>query len=845
MDDHFDFDVFLSHSSRDKPTVCALAERLRGDGLRIWLDIWEIRPGDMVGLRIEEGLERSRILVLAMSANSLGSDWVSLERHTSMFRDPTNTDRRFIPILLDDCEIPDILRQFLYVDWRTPSDESYQQLLSACRRQDGPPHAAVDVTPNAPSTPAPVKPRVFQVSVPRNPTFTGRAGLLARMERELAVGQSAGVAQASPRLPIAVVGLGGVGKTQLAVEYAYQHAGDFDVIWWIRAEQAETIDADYAALAEELRLPEAKAQERSLAVRAAKTYLASHSCWLLVLDNAESLDSALAALPHGADPRSLPTCGHVLITTRDQTHSRRAHTLLLDTWSRPESLSFLRDRMNMGGLEYTFDSSDLDALASALGDLPLALEQAGAYVDVTGRPPSSFLALFRERSLAALGSHSPDDYHATITTTWSIAIEQAGRTPHAADLLDMCAWLAPDDIPIALFTEWSGTFDDLLLDEAVVALRRYSLVSATTDDGLSVHRLVQAVIRDRQHANGTADSSLGRVLSMLRKAIPEDVRTNVAAWPIYTRLQPHAMAAVDHREDKSGPEPAAAGYILDRAATYMHVRAEFGEARHLFERAIRVQEAALGPDTPDGASFINNLGGVLQDMGDLAGAGDSFLRALKINEAFYGPDHPEVATNICNLGTVLRARGDLAGARTAFERSLAIDEGVYGPVHPNVAVRLNNLGNVLRDLGDLAGARAALERSLKIDEAVYGPNHPEIATDINNLGHVLEVLGDLRGAREAFERAIRIDEASYGPEHPNVARDVSNLAGVLRASRDLANARTSFERAVRIFSRFLGDANPNTQSARESLETVEAELYAGDQPLRIVPSSAPTRLVST
>jgi tetratricopeptide (TPR) repeat protein len=139
---------------------------------------------------------------------------------------------------------------------------------------------------------------------------------------------------------------------------------------------------------------------------------------------------------------------------------------------------------------------------------------------------------------------------------------------------------------------------------------------------------------------------------------------------------------------------------------------------------------------PTGGRYdgVNNLGLVLKDQGDLAGARDAYERALAIDEAVFGPDHPKVATDVNNLGLVLQDQGDLTGARAAFERALAIDEAVFGPDHPNVARDVNNLGLVLQDQGDLAGARTAYERALAIDEAVFGPDHPEVARDVNNLG---------------------------------------------------------------------------------------------------------------
>ncbi len=137
MSDAFDHDVFFSYSSTDKLVVHSLAERLKEDGLRVWLDDWIIQPGDMIGLKIEQGLERSRILVLVMSRAAFESAWSTLERHTPLFRDPTNKERRFIPLLIEDCIRPSVIAQFAYVDWRTPSNESYEKLLNACRQKEG------------------------------------------------------------------------------------------------------------------------------------------------------------------------------------------------------------------------------------------------------------------------------------------------------------------------------------------------------------------------------------------------------------------------------------------------------------------------------------------------------------------------------------------------------------------------------------------------------------------------------------------------------------------------------------------------------------------------------------
>jgi tetratricopeptide (TPR) repeat protein len=316
-----------------------------------------------------------------------------------------------------------------------------------------------------------------------------------------------------------------------------------------------------------------------------------------------------------------------------------------------------------------------------------------------------------------VGLGEPLDYQHTVATTWTLALDQIrAEVPAVEDLLTLCAFLAPDDLPRTLLSEHTRELPDRLqqtagnpfaYDRALTALGRYSLVTVT-EHSVAVHRLVQTVVReqlDQEAARGWAETAVRLVLAAWpdRSWLP-------AAWPRCGQLLPHALAAAEHAEQFAAASEQT-GALLNSAGLYLAGRAELAAARASFERALAIEEAAYGPDHPDVARSLNNLGNALRSLGELPEAHTHFQRALTIYEAAYGPDHPEVARTLGNLGPVLAELGELAEARAQLERALAIFETAYGPNHPQVANTLHSLGIVLRQLGKLPQAEACEQRA--------------------------------------------------------------------------------------------------------------------------------------
>jgi tetratricopeptide (TPR) repeat protein len=691
---------------------------------------------------------------------------------------------------------------------------------------------------------------IFSVPYARNPNFTGRESLLKAVREALEGGEAAALTQA-------IVGLGGVGKTQLALEYAYRHREDYQVVWWVRSEGPE-LAADYGGLAVKLGLIGADVPDQREIVAAARGWLEQNSGWLLILDNVPDAKAVYDYLPRGGD-------GHVLITSRSQALGEVATTVDVPEFPRPESIAFLKKR--------TGKTEGADAVAEEVGDLPLALEQAAAYVEATRCTLGEYTKLFQtSRETLWKGQKPPLGYNETVGTTWAVAMDRVKREcAPAADLLNLCAFLAPDDIPLDVIGEHAehlpeglaeAVGDKAVLNKMKAALRRYSFVKVE-GDSLSIHRLVQAVTRDRLSEEERKERA-GAAVRLLDAAFPFK-EEDPATWEESARRLPHALAAAGHAE-KLCAELATVGSLYNNAGGYLYIRADFGVAKATFERALAIGERLQGPDHPDVGRSVVNLGGMLLEMGQPEEARPHFERALAIDEKAYGPDHPEVAIDVSCLGLVLQDLGDPKGAKAHLERALAIDEKVYGSDHPKVAIRLNNVGSVLQDLGDLPGAKERFERALAIDEKVYGPDHPEVATDVNNLGGVLRATGDLDGAKEHYQRALGIGEKAFGPDHPKVGMYAGNLgkaltglgeleaarqcceralaimtrtypdghpyvavalsalADVLQDSGDLQGTKEHYERALAILRKFLGEEHPNTQIVRRKLEVLgEAE----------------------
>ena len=660
--------------------------------------------------------------------------------------------------------------------------------------------------PKAEPAPVPAG-RVWNVPFSRNLNFTGRGEMLADLRNRLVEGKDVALTQ-----NVAVHGLGGIGKTQLAVEYCYRQARGYDIIWWIRADTSDSLTGDFALLGPRIGIP--MQQEQAQTVELVKESLQARDKWLLVFDNVQK--------PSDVD-LCMPDCGegHVIITSRFSDWSSKADALRVEVLPEPEAVEFLLKRTGRS------DKSGATELARALGRLPLALEQAAAFAQESCMSFAEYLKLYHERRLELLKRGKPDKYDDTVLTTWEISFRRATEESKVALLLlAICSFLDADSIPAAMLSE--AAVDKVTYAEAVAALTRYSLLTSRQEgEGesarvfLSVHRLVQEVVRDNLPAN-VSEVAIGAAVAVLERAFPYD-SDDVRTWPDCIRLLPHATSVLGHATLlRNSPQGMAS--LMNQVALYHLARAEYSLAEPLMLSALASDEQSLGPEHPNVAIRLSNLASLLQATNRLSEAEPLVRRALAIDEKAHGPEHPEVAVRLNNLALLLQATNRLAEAEPLMRRVLAIVEKSYGDGHPSVAKALSNLATLLLATNGLAEAEPLMRRALAIDEKSYGPEHPDVASVLDNLARLLQASNRPTEAEPLVRRALAIMEKSYGPEHPEVARALSFLSSLLQDTNGLSESEPLVRRALAIMEKSYGPEHPEVARALSNLASLLQEM---------------------
>jgi tetratricopeptide (TPR) repeat protein/MinD-like ATPase involved in chromosome partitioning or flagellar assembly len=640
---------------------------------------------------------------------------------------------------------------------------------------------------------------------PRTPFFTGREQVLRQLHASLTNGGTQ-----------AIYGLGGIGKTHTAIEYAHRHRDDYRAVLWVNAGTRDALVSDFVAIARLLDLPERDVQDRNLIVGSVRRWMETNDDWLLIFDSADEPRLIQPFLPRNPE-------GRILLMSRTQVFQSLgiSRPFLLGVMTPEEALEFLFRRTGRSN-DDPAERKAAEELARELDCLPLALEQAGAYITARQTRFRDYLASYHKRRLRLLESSSSaagDPLPESVVTTWTISFREVKEASEAAaDLLRLSAFLGPDHIPLELIVTGAADLgpalsssladasdDPLVVDEVLEPLTRHSLIRRDVEaQTYSIQRLVQAVLQDSLDEKSQRLWAERAVRALYRTFPTTPKFTN---WPLCDRLFPHARACVPFIERWLALTEA--GDLLNRAGSYLWARGQFVEAEPMFRQAVQIMEGALGPSDPGTAHTLNNLAVVYEALGRYAEAEALYQQVMAIYEKALGPEHPDVATNLNNLALLYYAQARLSEAEEMFQRAVRLREKVLGPEHPDTAASLNNLANLYTTRGNYAEAEELFQRTLAINQKALGSEHPSTATSLNNLAEIYRVQERYADAEMLYERALAIQEKALGPEHLDVAKSLHNLALLYSAEDRDADAEQLLKRVEEIMEKALGPEHPN------------------------------------
>ncbi len=603
----------------------------------------------------------------------------------------------------------------------------------------------------------------WNVPYRRNPFFTGREELMQRLHTLLRQEKAAALTQS-----LVLSGLGGIGKTQLAVEYAYRYSQHYTSVLWINAETAESITSSYTALAVLLDLPEQQEPDQQKIVAAVNRWLSTHRDWLLIVDNVEEYERVASVLP--TSPR-----GSLLFTTRKQSLGTLAYPLEVEQMRQEEGIRFLLYRSRRLLLEEPLDHCsfvevmEAGKIVAAMEGLPLALDQAGTYIEETQCSLQDYLRLFQSHRAPLLGqrggkgANHPD----SVATTLSLSIAAiAQQHPAAVDLLHVCALLHPDGIPEELFLEGgrhlgptlaAACADALSWNKLLASVSAYSLLKRQPEEKtLSMHRLVQAVLQDGMEET-ERKMWLERVIVALNRIFPETEREQIEHihWEQCSRLLPHILsyAAQTHSWQQVNLEQAS---VLFKAANYFYNRTQYAEAEPLYQRSRQIWEQVLGSGHPQIAYSFNGLADLYQEQGKYTEANLFYQRALSLQEQTLDPEHPDVAFTLNSLGSLYHAQGMYEEAELLFQRARRIWEQTLGPEDVLAAYSLSNLGHVYKEQRKYEEAERIYQQAVYIFEQILGPQDPRLAYPLDDLANLYKEQHKYVEADLLCQRTIRI-----------------------------------------------------------------------------------------
>ncbi|WP_369392884.1 FxSxx-COOH system tetratricopeptide repeat protein [Streptomyces sp. CG1] len=679
------------------------------------------------------------------------------------------------------------------------------------------------ITLSRPAPVATVRPMVWGNMPPRNLVFTGREDLLQRLERELRGGPTA-------VLPHALHGLGGVGKSQLAQEYVYRQAGLYDIVWWIPAERPTQIAQALVELAHRLHLP--VSSEAITAVPAVLEALRTgnpYSKWLLVFDNAESPEAVQEFFPSSSENSS---GGSILITSRNPQWNTLARPLEVDVFERAESIQLLQRR------NPDLSDDEADQLAHVLGDLPLAVEQASAWRAETGMPAAEYLRLFAEKRAELMTVSRPTHYEQTVATAWNVSLDHlASKNPAALQLLQICAYFAPEPIARSLFSGAPvqpiapdldrALTDPLRLARAIREINRYSLAKIDhRNNSIQMHRLVQAVLIARMTEEQQQRMRHGAHLLLAANA-PRDPR-DPDHWGRFGDLYPHVVesSAIDS-------EVGNVRQLIINTADYLYYWGDHESAREFGQKAYERWREKYGEGDQQTLLLCRSLWYVLWRMGRYGEAAELSQRMLTAVQALGSDAEEELLSTMGSVAVDRRSHGDFRGAldiaREVHERAVR----AYGEEDPLTLDHTHNLAVALRACGHYREALQLDEETWRRNVVIYGEEAYD--TLLSEMGLALDrrEAGDYALGARMFEEIVEKYRNVFGEANPHTLRALARLAVSRRKAGDHQAAYDLSLQASKALTDRYGERSPDSLVASLSLSIDLRQLNNLDDALKL------------
>jgi tetratricopeptide (TPR) repeat protein len=659
-------------------------------------------------------------------------------------------------------------------------------------------------------------PRVWNAPQ-RNIAFTGRSHALERMRDQLRAGMSVVLPKSQ-----ALFGLGGVGKTQLANEYVHRFMADYDLVWWISAEHTEDVVASLAELAIRLGVP--SSQDMALSCQEALQMLGSAATgdrWILVFDNADDPAQLTPYFPVGGG-------GHILITSRNQAWAQQGASLAVDVFLREESVEHLRQRAP--GLS----PEEAEQVAVAVGDLPLAIVQAAAWLAETATPVADYLEQLAHQTTDVLGLNQPADYPQPVAATWNISIARLRkRSPASARLLELCAFFAPEPISSQLLYSKEmidalkpydpALQEKLVLGRVIREIGRFALAKIDqVSNSIQVHRLVQAVIRAQlsEEEQRRARHVVHTVLSGSRPDGDEPI-DDPESWPRFDVIWPHLAAS----EARSCTEPETRRLLIDRVR-YRWKRGDLPGAFELAENLLADWHVMLGDDDVQYLYLRCQLANVLRSQGRYVEAREIDEQLLERQREVLGPTHPHTYVTMSSLAADLSALGAYG---SAVEMAREAHEGfsqIFHESHPRTLSAANNLALALRMVGRYAEARALDQIVLDRRNEVLGPDHPHTLASATRLGRDLREVGQYTDSVNLLSHTYEAHKRLLGRTFPNTLSCAKSLAVSLRRAGQFEDARRLTTATRERYRAQYSTPTPDTLACDLNLA---ADLFAADE----------------